>query len=105
MPETLVTLSAPRIFPLVPGNRYSETRVPVGYDTALTEWDLLVREMTGTPSLSEQARTARYPSGMPVSLAAPADCACGHSEFAHQHYRPGADCSLCGCQAYRPVLP
>jgi hypothetical protein len=67
-PETLVILSAPRIFPLVPANRYSETRVPVGYDTALTEWDLLVREMTGTPSLSEQSRTARYPSGMPVAL-------------------------------------
>jgi hypothetical protein len=24
-------------------------------------------------------------------------CWCGHSRDAHQHYRPGTDCGLCGC--------
>lgn len=34
-------------------------------------------------------------------------CACGHTAEAHQHYRPGRDCSLCACLApsgrLRPV--
>ena len=27
-------------------------------------------------------------------------CRCGHDRQAHRHYRPGADCSLCGCQRF-----
>ncbi|WP_304118504.1 hypothetical protein [Mycolicibacterium bacteremicum] len=30
-------------------------------------------------------------------------CQCGHGRAAHEHYRPGTDCALCGpqvCQAY-----
>lgn len=32
-------------------------------------------------------------------------CRCGHDEAAHEHYRRGSDCSLCGaatCGRYRP---
>ena len=28
---------------------------------------------------------------------------CPHDEDAHGHYRPGADCSLCGCKAFAPA--
>ena len=28
-------------------------------------------------------------------------CVCGHSGEAHEHYRAGNDCSLCGCGQYR----
>lgn len=31
-------------------------------------------------------------------------CRCGHSATAHEHYRPGTDCSLCpagGCGRFR----
>jgi hypothetical protein len=33
-------------------------------------------------------------------------CMCGHSEAAHEHYRPGSDCGACGraaCGEYRPA--
>jgi hypothetical protein len=33
-------------------------------------------------------------------------CVCGHSQEAHEHYRPGSDCSACGragCGEYRPA--
>ncbi|WP_180357759.1 hypothetical protein [Streptomyces sp. NP160] len=30
-----------------------------------------------------------------------APCArCGHQREAHEHYRRGADCGLCGCEAF-----
>ena len=29
-------------------------------------------------------------------------CVCGHGQEAHQHYRPGTDCSLCPCPKWRP---
>jgi hypothetical protein len=32
-------------------------------------------------------------------------CVCGHNSDAHQHFRSGTDCSLCGaseCKKYRP---
>lgn len=32
------------------------------------------------------------------------DCRCGHARDAHQHYRPGADCALCDCGAFRLAL-
>jgi hypothetical protein len=28
-----------------------------------------------------------------------ATCVCGHPRSAHEHYRPGSDCALCGPQA------
>jgi hypothetical protein len=28
-------------------------------------------------------------------------CRCGHVRDAHEHYRPGSDCSLCDCPRYR----
>lgn len=28
-------------------------------------------------------------------------CACGHVRTAHLHYRPGSDCSSCGCRQFR----
>lgn len=28
-------------------------------------------------------------------------CRCGHSRDAHEHYRPGTDCSACGCARLR----
>jgi hypothetical protein len=33
-------------------------------------------------------------------------CACGHGKDAHEHYRPGSDCGVCGaadCEEFRPV--
>ncbi|WP_298799984.1 hypothetical protein [Pseudonocardia sp. 73-21] len=32
-------------------------------------------------------------------------CRCGHPEDAHEHYRPGCDCSRCDCTGYRAVPP
>lgn len=26
---------------------------------------------------------------------------CGHAHAAHEHYRPGTDCALCDCPAFR----
>lgn len=28
-------------------------------------------------------------------------CRCGHARGAHEHYRPGMECGLCGCRRYR----
>jgi hypothetical protein len=33
-----------------------------------------------------------------------ATCRCGHTAAAHQHYRPGTDCGLCDCPAFRRRL-
>ena len=33
-------------------------------------------------------------------------CLCGHGKAAHEHYRPGWDCGICGsmtCVDYRPL--
>ncbi len=27
-------------------------------------------------------------------------CDCGHDRQAHEHYRAGGECSLCGCQRF-----
>lgn len=35
-------------------------------------------------------------------------CQCGHGRAAHEHYRPGTECALCGpevCQAYNGPRP
>jgi hypothetical protein len=31
-------------------------------------------------------------------------CRCGHLKNAHDHYRRGSDCGLCGCPRFRPVI-
>jgi hypothetical protein len=51
--------------------------------------------------------------GAPVTPPAPPlrrvvvdPCVCGHQKDAHEHYRPGADCGVCGataCAAFRPA--
>jgi hypothetical protein len=28
-------------------------------------------------------------------------CRCGHQKTAHEHYRPGSECSLCDCTRFR----
>lgn len=30
-------------------------------------------------------------------------CRCGHATDAHDHFRVGTDCSICGCGRYRPA--
>ncbi|MGQ0574890.1 MAG: hypothetical protein ACT4RN_11895 [Pseudonocardia sp.] len=30
-----------------------------------------------------------------------ARCRCGHGRDAHEHFRRGSDCALCGCPRYR----
>lgn len=38
----------------------------------------------------------------PVAPAAVDLCRCGHEKDAHEHYRPGTDCGVCGvtCRAF-----
>jgi hypothetical protein len=33
----------------------------------------------------------------------PAPCRCGDPGAAHEHYRAGTDCALCGCDRFRPA--
>lgn len=42
--------------------------------------------------------TGRAPQ-IPVAKTKP--CSCGHVRAAHEHYRRGTDCALCGCGRYR----
>lgn len=32
-----------------------------------------------------------------------ARCLCGHTLTAHEHYRRGSDCGICGCPEARPA--
>lgn len=44
------------------------------------------------------------PPAPPVQRTVVAPCVCGHAEEAHEHYRPGSDCGVCGmreCGEYR----
>jgi hypothetical protein len=71
---------------------------------------------TGVPAVPAQrkptpAPATRKPETPPVTPPAPPvrptvvePCACGHAREAHEHYRPGTDCGVCGataCSAYR----
>jgi hypothetical protein len=71
---------------------------------------------TGVPAVPAQrkprpAPASRKPEAPPVAPPAPPvqptvvePCACGHAREAHEHYRPGTDCGVCGataCSAYR----
>ncbi|NAZ87899.1 hypothetical protein [Kineococcus indalonis] len=29
------------------------------------------------------------------------ECVCAHERRAHEHYRPGSDCSVCDCPRFR----
>ncbi|WP_369255633.1 hypothetical protein [Geodermatophilus amargosae] len=41
----------------------------------------------------------------PAPSAGVATCSdCGHGRQAHQHYRRGTDCALCGCDRFRRSL-
>jgi hypothetical protein len=33
-----------------------------------------------------------------------APCSCGHRKQAHEHYRAGSDCALCGCGRFHRSL-
>ena len=71
---------------------------------------------TGVPAVPAQRKPApapasRKPEAPPVTPPAPPvqptvvePCACGHAREAHEHYRPGTDCGVCGataCSSYR----
>ena len=56
---------------------------------------------TTTPcrcALSPTTKTRRSDAAMPFCRR------CSHAQEAHEHYRGGADCSLCGCVQFRPTL-
>ena len=36
-----------------------------------------------------------------VPAATGKSCSCGHGKQAHQHYRAGSDCAMCGCGRFR----
>lgn len=42
----------------------------------------------------------RLDPGRPISTAI-VTCGCGDSKEAHSHYRPGSECSRCGCRRLR----
>jgi hypothetical protein len=46
---------------------------------------------------------------VPATPVPPADagptCSCGHPRQAHQHYRRGSDCAMCGCGRFRRPRP
>ena len=79
-------------------------RVPVAGSSVLTP-------PTGLPSLPqeavpEDARAILPPVRLAPAVAEPvvAACVCSHPRSAHEHYRRGADCGVCGpsvCSVYR----
>jgi hypothetical protein len=57
-------------------------------------------------TVSEDARATPPPVGPAPPVAEPvvAACVCSHPRAAHEHYRRGSDCGVCGasvCSAYR----
>jgi hypothetical protein len=69
---------------------------------------------TGVPEIAERARTVPPPPPPPPLLpplppVAPpetvvAPCVCTHARAAHEHWRRGTDCGVCGpdrCSSYR----
>ncbi|MCZ2803710.1 hypothetical protein O2W18_01165 [Modestobacter sp. VKM Ac-2983] len=54
-------------------------------------------------SALDAARRPRIDAAPVPPRAAPRarTCSCGHQSTAHQHYRKGTDCALCGCAKYR----
>jgi hypothetical protein len=63
------------------------------------------------PADERQSRPAARPeqpvraAAQPPESAVTAACTCSHGRTAHEHYRRGTDCALCGCRKYhRPLL-
>jgi hypothetical protein len=53
---------------------------------------------------AERADIVRSCRSVPETVIDP--CVCGHGKAAHEHYRPGWDCGICGavdCTDYRSV--
>ena len=53
---------------------------------------------TGVPAVPGDARS------FPVEQAPAGFCLCGHEPRAHEHWRPGSECGVCGpggCPTYR----
>lgn len=40
-------------------------------------------------------------TAQPVPADAGPTCSCGHPRRAHEHYRRGSDCAMCGCRRFR----
>lgn len=56
------------------------------------------------PSAADGGRPLDPPATPPGAARAVGRCVCGHVRDAHEHYRPGSDCGVCGvakCAAYR----
>lgn len=47
----------------------------------------------------DEAATGEPPANAVVETGVA--CQCGHIEGAHEHYRRGTDCALCGCARFR----
>jgi hypothetical protein len=63
---------------------------------------------TGLPDLSTPTWQPSVPPVQqpPATPTVVKPCACGHAKDAHEHYRPGTDCGVCGaasCEEFRPV--
>jgi hypothetical protein len=70
--------------------------------------DLGLRLPTQRASEEIAADTPQAPPTPPLAPRTPVStrtCTCGHEPDAHEHYRSGSDCALCGheaCGSYRP---
>jgi hypothetical protein len=61
---------------------------------------------TGVPAVPAQRTAPETPITPPKRPAMVDPCACGHAKAAHEHYRAGTDCGVCGataCAAFRPA--
>lgn len=47
--------------------------------------------------------TVRIPAQRRLATTTVRACRCGHPTDAHDHFRAGTDCSVCGCSRYRPA--
>jgi hypothetical protein len=56
-----------------------------------------------TPGTPAQPGAAGQPPSVtqPPPVDAGPACTCGHPRQAHEHYRRGSDCALCGCARFR----
>ena len=59
-----------------------------------------------SPAIPAQRTAPVEPPRPPERPAVVDPCTCGHAREAHEHYRAGADCGVCGadmCAAFRPA--
>ncbi|WP_433288992.1 hypothetical protein ACQPZQ_37585 [Pseudonocardia sp. CA-142604] len=62
------------------------------------------RKPASAPASREPEAPPVTPPAPPVQPTVVEPCTCGHAREAHEHYRPGTDCGVCGatgCSAYR----